>query len=387
MNNNKRSEVISALIYLASCELCGLTAELPDGLDPQEIFSAAVYHGIDALCASALSKAGLADGEMTAHLHYSIRKIMLLDAERKAISAELSREKIWHIPLKGVILKELYPGIGLRQMSDNDILFNEDGRDTVRRIFEDRGYTVSSFGGRTDDVYTKEPLYNYEMHVALFSELESKKFRDYFRSAYEKSLSADGSVYLRRMTDEDFYLYMKAHEHKHYCHGGTGLRSLIDTYVFLSAHGSSLNYGYLDEELAKLGISDYERESRELAMKILSPSGAAALLSGEISLSEGEAKMLSYLFSSGTYGTLENRVQNEMNKQNGPPSRLRYILSRLFPPLEWYRANAPFCYKHRILIPFYIVKRIFLKVVLAPGKAIKELSKVKKAKGNERNEQ
>lgn len=44
------------------------------------------------------------------------------------------------MPLKGVILKELYPKIGMRQMSDNDILFDETYRKDVVRFMKNKGY-------------------------------------------------------------------------------------------------------------------------------------------------------------------------------------------------------------------------------------------------------
>ena len=391
MNESPKSRTVSALIYLTSCELNGIKPQLPEDIDAKEVFRAAVYHGMGALAASALSKIGLANDEMTSHLHASIRKIMLLDAERAALCHAFSTAGIWHMPLKGVILKELYPSIGLRQMSDNDILFDSDKREAVRAIFEQRGYTVSAYGGRTDDVYMKEPLYNYEMHVALFSELESERFREYFLDAYQRSLPADEGGYLRRMTDEDFYIYMKAHEHKHYSHGGVGLRSLADTYLFIRAFGDKMDAEHLDSELSSLGISEYERETRSLALKLLSPEGASALMSSEPELDERERELLSYLFSSGTYGTVKNLIRNDIQKRKGRFAGVKYVMSRLFPPMEWYRAYAPFYYEHKILIPFYIVKRIFLKVILAPGRVISELSKVNiankanKAKGKKRN--
>lgn len=42
---------------------------------------------------------------------------------------------IWYLPLKGVILKEMYPVYGIRQMADNDILFDFTYRKEVKDIF------------------------------------------------------------------------------------------------------------------------------------------------------------------------------------------------------------------------------------------------------------
>lgn len=67
-----------------------------------------------------------------------------MDAERVEIIKFLEEKHIWYMPLKGVILKEFYPEYGLRQMCDNDILFDNDYTDEVRKWFFNRGYELQS---------------------------------------------------------------------------------------------------------------------------------------------------------------------------------------------------------------------------------------------------
>ena len=78
------------------------------------------------------------------------------------------------MPLKGVILKELYPKIGMRQMSDNDILFDETYRKDVVRFMKNKGYHLKSGINAHCDEWVKEPVYNFEMHLNLF--VESNEF-------------------------------------------------------------------------------------------------------------------------------------------------------------------------------------------------------------------
>ena len=56
-----------------------------------------------------------------------MRKALLFDAERKGILDFMEQRGIWYLPLKGVVLKDYYPAVGMRQMSDNDILYDEFG--------------------------------------------------------------------------------------------------------------------------------------------------------------------------------------------------------------------------------------------------------------------
>ena len=383
MEKNHVSSAARALFYLISCELEGKVPERTELLSAESVYSLAKYNGLGAIVASSLKRVGLATEEMFTHLNASIRKTLLFNAARAEISKKLSERGIWHLPLKGVILQELYPSLGLRQMSDNDLLFDPTRRDDVRKVMTSLGYTVDSFGSGCHDVYLKEPVYNFEMHVALFAETESRLFTDYFKEYYGKTLPTAENTYLRTLKDEDLYLYVKAHEYKHYSSGGTGPRALVDTYLFLRSKGAGMNKDYLSHELSALGIADYEREVSALAEKLLSPDGALAYYLGELYLTEREERMLSYFLGSGTYGNLTNKINNELDKLNSKGesgAKGKYVLSRLFPPMEWYKVNAPFYYKHKILIPFYVIARLFKKVLLAPRKAFNELRRVINAK-------
>ena len=377
MNNGKK--VAFALCYLIAEKLSGNKAELPADISVLDIFSLARSHGLGSLTASALSDIALCDEKMNEHRARSVRKILLLDTERAQISAKLSEMGIDHLPLKGVILKELYPKLGDREMSDNDILIDPSRRADVKALFESRGYRTESFGGSHDDVYLKEPIYNFEMHVSLFNDNESTVFAKYFSDALEKSVVYSG--HQRQMSKEDFYIYVTAHEYKHYSFGGTGLRSLLDAYLFLREN-SDLDGDNVRSGLSALGISEYEEKRTALAKKLFDPNTSKALILGEEKLSEDELSMLAYFLGSGTYGTEKNRIENELRKK-GNGSRAKYIFRRIFPPMEWYEANAPTVYKHKVLIPFFIIKRLFIKLILSPAKVWRELKTLKKAKGKE----
>ena len=76
-----------------------------------------------------------------------------MDTERHQLEKEFAKNGIWYMPLKGSILKDWYPKFGMREMADNDILFDEKKRNDVKQIFQNRGYTVESYGKINDDAY------------------------------------------------------------------------------------------------------------------------------------------------------------------------------------------------------------------------------------------
>ena len=60
-----------------------------------------------------------------------------------------------------------------------------------------------------------------------------------------------------------------------------------------------MDWNYLHCELEKLGLVDFERDSRLLAEKVLTDQ--------PVTLTEPESKMLDFLTRSGTYGALNLR--------------------------------------------------------------------------------
>ena len=105
------------------------------------------------------------------------------------------------------------------------------------------------------------------MHVSLFSESGYSKFAQYYRDIKDRLSLAPGKKFEYNMVDEDFYLYLLAHEYKHYLGNGVGLRSLADLFVYHQAK-KDLNWEYLNAELKKLWLSGFERIMRELSETI-----------------------------------------------------------------------------------------------------------------------
>ena len=89
-------------------------------------------------------------------------------------------------------------------------------------------------------------------------------------------------------------------------------------------------------------------------------------------LTEAEQEMLEYYLLSGTYGTHKQSIESRMNKlaaQTGSTSKLRYIMSRIFPDMEFYKENYPFFYRHKLLLPIGWIYRVF-KGVFVNGKRL-----------------
>lgn len=331
----------------------------------KELFRMSAKHFIDALTGMTLKKAGVVLPKYwEERMVKAVRKVILFDAERKKLCAWMDRERIWYLPLKGIILKEYYPSIGMRQMSDNDILFDADAWERVEKHMLSEGYETESVGNGNHDVYQKAPVYNFEMHRSLYGKEHDERWVEYYSDIKDCLIPdrADDRCYGYHMSDEDFYIYITSHAYKHYSGSGTGLRTLLDFYAYLNAKEDSLDFDYIRTACKKLGIDDFEQHNRILCRKVFAPQQTYNKDSFEQSLSADELEMLQYYLSSGVYGTFERMVANRMEKQTKADgkknlSKLSYYRHRVFPGMELYE-NYPLLVKHRFLIPAYWFYRI-----------------------------
>lgn len=375
------------LIYLMACSLQGTKPEgvLLANIDMAALLRLAKAHSVSAMVCMALEQTdAFQHAAETTRLKWldaknkAVRKNMLLDAERKAILHEMETQGIWYMPLKGSILKDWYPKPGMREMADNDILFDPSGHEQVREIFQNRGYKTVSFRKGNHDVYEKAPIYNFEMHVSLFHGMY-KELAEQYENVKERLLPVDGTAYQFAFTPEDFYVFVLAHAHKHYSHSGTGVRTLADIYVMDRHLGDIMDRDEVEQKLTQLGIAEYEQHSRVLAEKLFSAVRPLA----EIELTEDEKKMLLYYCDATTYGTFDNRVNNRLHElqENSeditPWTKLKYCGVRLFPGREFCKLHYPFVYRHPWTMPFFWVWRIVDKGITHRRKVKQELKALK----------
>ena len=388
-----RQEYRAALrdaVYLVACALNEKkpSKKRVERMDIPRVLAAAKTHLLGAAVSMVLASVGIYSAEMTEELAKAKRKNALLDTDRAALFAQLSASGIWHMPLKGAVLAKLYPEYGMRQMSDNDILVDASRAADIRGIMEGLGFTTEAFGESNHDVYMKEPVSNFEIHTSLFTRGFDEKIFEYYEHVEERLL---GDGFEKHFSPEDFYIYMIAHEYKHFSSGGTGLRSLADTYVYLKnfplrykdaamANAASpedtatapdgisanaeparterfLDLGYIEAETEKLGFAAYERQNRSLAMHLF----------GRQTPTEGDKKMLAYMLESGTYGTIRHSIENRMEKNNF--GKLGYMLYRFKVPVRvsdpLYNSFArfyPVFYRHKILLPALPFYRVFRSI-------------------------
>lgn len=344
---NKTSEV---LIYLASCMVNQEEADpqIIASADLSELYALADAHRLTALIAFALEAAGVRDDRFLLEKSRAVSSEVNFDRERARILKEFEEKQIWYMPLKGIILKRLYPHTGMRQMSDNDILFDAEKAEDVREIMASFGYGTEIYDEGHRDDYRKLPMFHFEMHRVLFDEktLPQSLYR-YYRDVKKLLIKDSGNKFGYHLSDEDFYLYMIAHEYKHFAWGGTGLRSLLDTCVYLKKYSETLDWDYITAESEKLGIAEFEKKNRSLALRVFHAGGMQKL-------SEKETELLDYFIESEAYGSTPHAIRN-YSRHVG---MFRYMMRRAFLPMEAVEKYYPFFYRHKLLLPILPIYRV-----------------------------
>ena len=390
--DNVTNALVEQMVYLIACALHDVTPDKGalEGLDLASLYSLANTQSLAAMICMALETTDIFESaapEIVKRWKDAkdkvIRKNILLDAERAQILREMDKAGIWYLPLKGIVLQELYPKFGMRQMADNDILYDAAFRTQLKKFMLGRGYEAASLpeniAKHAHDAYEKPPIYNFEMHTALFGLSYNPAWTDYYADVKKRLVSDSTENHAFHFTDEDFYIYVSTHACKHYQEMGNGLRMLVDAYVLNWKKGSTWDWEYIHSELKELGIANFEEQIRLLAEKLFGSARPFSLTE----LSKPELEMLFYCIGSGTFGTIQNRVNNEMKKLHPVEKpitkrvKLRYYLYRLFPGREWCRAHYPFFYRHPLLLPFLWIYRIVHDVWIERKNILNEIRTIK----------
>lgn len=344
MNRNEYLSIIKEVIYLCGCAVNDLMPDKSrvEQIDLDLLYKASAKHSLDSLVSFALEKVKMSNERFTESRGRTIRKIAILEINKDLLFEQLEKEKIWYMPLKGAVLKDIYPFIGMRQMSDYDILIDPSRAEKLRDIMLGIGFRVEVYGLGSHDIYYKDPVSNFEMHRELFGTQHDSKLYEYYKDVKSRLIKDQGNNYGFHFSNEDFYIYNIAHSYKHFIQNGVGLRSLVDVYVFINKYKDQLDFEYIEKELTKLGIKDWEHQFRTLALDLFS--------GGSVDFSDDP--FLDYIIFSGTGGTIGNRVKNDVEKLGGgTKGKLKYVFRRFFIPMGEIKQFYPFIYKHKILLP------------------------------------
>lgn len=292
-----------------------------------------------------------------AHQHFALEEIR----------REFETNEVDFIPLKGSILKYMYPLPQMRIMGDLDILYRREQDEAVQSCLSKLGYT-RSVAGELEDVYGRRPFLVVEMHKMLLSEPKAQKL--YFDKIWDRVKPADGTQHEYEMTLEDYYLYLLAHMAKHFFNCGTGLRSLADFHVFHQKKGKELNAETVGDRLKKLKLDRFEAFLFEMD---------ACVFEGQDNEDGAFQLAFDYVMESGIYGTRKHYHANAISSGKGADrfpllGKIQYVLRTVFPDRMSMERLYPWLRGRRyLLVPAWIC-RMFQKMLFQRERAAQRLS-------------
>lgn len=178
------------------------------------------------------------------------RNMILYDHFRNAIDL-FSKHGISIIALKGIFLAEkIYHDIGLRQMSDIDLLVRKEDIEKCRKLLVDVGYKYtelkkSDFINALDLSKHLPPLIlngvSFELHAKIH--LDSPDFSvnidDYWKRSLQVMLSGKS---VRSLSSEDLILHICIHLNEHFDEGRPQLSSFVDISEVIKEYNTKINW-------------------------------------------------------------------------------------------------------------------------------------------------
>lgn len=283
------------------------------------------------------------------------------------ICKKLDKMGVRHMLLKGSIIKNLYPSPDMRTMGDIDILIDSDRCDEVVKAFIDDGFEFSGEGDLHSNV--KKGNAYIEFHHSMIDS-SHKTLSAYYGDGFKLARKRNGSEFEYKLSDEDFFVFLVAHIAKHYRYGGTGIRSLLDLYVY-EKKVPQLDMNKVEAELEKIGLLTFYKKIQSIAFNWFSGN-----FDGEFD------KMSEYIIAGGVYGIEGTEMQNsyifDHIDENIHFQKIKTLFKILFLGYDELKIRYPALEGKKILLPFFWIVRFVDTLIHNPRNAFKRLDDSKK---------
>ncbi len=339
------------LIDLIGRAVCGRAMPSLDGV-PSEEELLLLYHYTKAqdlahLLLAPMGELGLlpAGGELRAKFekqrYTAIYRSERMSYELTALSRVLEEEKIAHIPLKGAVIRELYPEVWMRTSTDIDVLVRpEDAERAADALTSALGYQNGGLAEHDIQLISQSGL-PIELHFETIEEHCLAAAHRVLSRIWEHAAPAGGCTYRCELDGAMLYFYHIAHAAKHLRRAGSGIRTFLD--LWLMRRSLAIDGESCAALLAEGGLTVFADAAERLA---------EAWFSGA-ELSEVTERLARYVLNGGIYGSRHNSIamNNARHGKIGSAMRLIFLpyskMRLKYPSLERHKLALPFCHLHR----------------------------------------
>lgn len=342
------------IVALIKAAVTGEAAVLPADFDWKAAHALAVKHQIVPMLYY-----GIANGEYTlpedvkasfevlTYQSIAVSENQLYEFER--VSQAFEKNGIVYMPLKGIILKQLYPQHEMRSMGDLDILIKPSQYEAAESVMTALGFE-KLLESDHELVWKKANHLHIELHKRLVPSYDKDYYAYYGEGWRLAKPVASGTRY--EMSNEDEMIYLLVHFAKHYRGAGIGIRQLVDLWVYRRAH-PMLDECYIQGELEKIALFEfYQNILKTIAYWFEGGEGNAVT-----------AHITAVIFNSGVFGTTAAKelslTLRASRKSGGKSARSARLLHEIFLPLSLMEKQFPVLKKVPVLLPVMWFVRIF----------------------------
>ncbi len=350
------NEEQKALIVLVKSALDGEKRSIPENADLSRLCDMAHRHAVLPMFYYGALVCGIDKNlpEMQRAFRVTCQLILLGEQQKTAFSElfeRLEKEQIPYLPLKGIHLKDLYPKVEMRAMSDGDILIHEEDYPRIAPVMKELGYAPVV---ESDHEYVwQRGQVHIELHRRLIPSY-NKDYYAYFKDGWNHARQIEGR-WEYRMTPEDEFVYLFIHFAKHYRDSGIGIKHLTDLFVYRRA--IPLSEELVREKLEALQVLDfYDNVMKTLSFWFEDAKG------------DDKTRFISsFIFFSGVYGTFQTQLLSQSLKKsrakkgvNG--ARFHMLFRAVFPPLKQMVGHYPVLARAAFLLPVFWIWRLMTRL-------------------------
>lgn len=244
------------VIRLLKSAITGQPEILPEEVKLPELAKALANCGLIAMGYAGAVNCGLSPESKLMVWMQDMYCLEYLRSERQlekldAFYAALEENGIAYMPIKGAVMKYLYPAPEMRNMGDADILFREAQREELEKIMLELGYSYTS---ESDHEWNwSVPELKIELHKRIVSS-DEKNYYSYFGDGWSFAKHQKGCRW--ELSQEDAFVFEFSHFTRHYCKGGIGIRHLVDLWVHLYK-AENMDLQYVREQLDKIKLGSF----------------------------------------------------------------------------------------------------------------------------------
>ena len=353
------NKVQQQLITIIKSIVCGVPLPIGFSLeDPEEIYRLAKEHDVAHFVGYATEKGyvTLRDEKIRKAFQQKyyqvVWRITVIEDDIEKIKRTFEDSSIDFIPLKGAVLRGIYPEAWMRTSSDIDVLVHSETIKIAEHVLKEKlNYEITSNGAHHDHV-TAPSGFHVDLHFVLTE--RDGKAKPYLDDVWSRCFLSHGKHHEYVMEDEMFYLFHMFHAATHFQLGGCGIRILLDTWL--------LNH--------KINFSKEKRKN------ILQASGLLQFAETIERISEswfsgakvtGDEDIEDYILNGGLYGGKQRVAAAQAQHKN----RLLYLVRRAFPPAKTMKVvGYQIVEKWKILLPFCWIHRLFRGFIEGKGRLI-----------------